>query len=113
MTFSFNIISSVAARPRHSDLKQEANGRGSGHRLRLRKPPDNLLTFNTLLSGDIMILSTKKLSFVKALYILIYLIAAFLAFDSLLTSNVLESFFSGFLLAGIIIHSSLTTEEAD
>lgn len=34
------IISSVAARPRHSDLKQQANGCGSGHSLRLRKPPD-------------------------------------------------------------------------
>jgi len=58
-----------------------------------------------------MILSTKKFNIIKALYILVYLIAAFLAFDSLLTSNVLESFFSGFLLAGIIIHSSLTTEK--
>ena len=58
-----------------------------------------------------MIISTKKFNVIKALYTLIYLIAAFLAFDSLLTSNVLESFFSGFLLAGIIIHNSLTTEK--
>ena len=41
MSFSFSIISSVAARPRHSDLKQEEDGCGSGHSLRLRKPPDN------------------------------------------------------------------------
>lgn len=60
-----------------------------------------------------MIIQTKKFSFIKALYILIYLISAFMAFDSLLTSNVLESLFSGFLLAGIIIHNSLTTEKAD
>lgn len=59
-----------------------------------------------------MIISTKKFSFVKTLYVLIYLIAAFMAFDSLLTSNVLESLFSGFLLSGIIIHNSLTTEKA-
>lgn len=60
-----------------------------------------------------MILLTKKFSFIKTLYVLIYLIAAFMAFDSLLTSNILESLFSGFLLAGIIIHNSLTNEKAD
>lgn len=60
-----------------------------------------------------MILSTKKFNIIKVLYTLIYLIAAFLAFDSLLTSNILESLFSGFLLAGIIIHNSLTNEKAD
>ena len=53
----------------------------------------------------------KKFSFIKTLYAIIYLIAAFMAFDSLLTSNVLESLFSGFLLAGIIIHNSLTNEK--
>ena len=58
-----------------------------------------------------MILLTKKFSFIKTLYIIIYLIAAFMAFDSLLTSTVLESLFSGFLLAGIIIHNSLTNEK--
>lgn len=58
-----------------------------------------------------MINSLKNFNVIKALYILIYLIAAFMAFDSLLTSNYLESLFSGFLLAVIIIHNSLTTEK--
>lgn len=52
MPLCFIIISSVAARPRHSNLKQEAQGCGSGHSLRLRKPPDNkrVLKANNLLS---------------------------------------------------------------
>lgn len=56
-------------------------------------------------------MKTQKITLIKVLYVLIYLIAAFLSFDSLLTSDVIESFFSGFLLAGIIIHNSLTTEK--
>lgn len=57
------------------------------------------------------IMKTQKITLIKVLYVLIYLIAAFLSFDSLLTSDALESFFSDFLLAGIIIHNSLTTEK--
>lgn len=49
--------------------------------------------------------------FIKSLYWIAFLIAAFFAADGLLTSDKLESLFAGFLIFGIVVHHSLTNEK--
>ena len=49
--------------------------------------------------------------FIKSLYWIAFLIAAFFAVDGMLTSDKLESLFAGFLIFGIVVHHSLTNEK--
>ena len=49
--------------------------------------------------------------FIKSLYWVAFLIAGFFAVDGILTSDIWESLFAGFLIFGIVVHHSLTNEK--
>ena len=49
--------------------------------------------------------------FIKSLYWIAFLIAAFFAVDGMLTYDKGESLFAGFLIFGIVIHHSMTNEK--
>ena len=49
--------------------------------------------------------------FIKSLYWIAFLIAGFFAVDGMLTSDKWETLFAGFLVFGIVIHHSMTTEK--
>lgn len=50
--------------------------------------------------------------FIKLMYWIAFLIAGFFAVDGILTSDIWEASFAGFLIFGIVIHNSLTNEKA-
>ena len=49
--------------------------------------------------------------FIKSLYWIAFLTAGFFAADGMLTSDIWESLFAGFLISGIIVHHSMTNEK--
>jgi hypothetical protein len=49
--------------------------------------------------------------FIKSLYWIAFLIAAFFAADGMLTSDKWESLFAGFLIFGIVVHHSMINEK--
>ena len=49
--------------------------------------------------------------FIRSLYWIAFLIAAFFAVDGMLTSDKLEALFAGFLVFGIIMHHSMMHEK--
>ena len=49
--------------------------------------------------------------FIKSMYWIAFLIAAFFAVDGMLTSDEWETLFAGFLVFGIVVHHSITKEK--
>lgn len=49
--------------------------------------------------------------FIKLMYWIAFLIAAFFAVDGMITSDKWESLFAGFLIFGIVIHHSIMNEK--
>lgn len=49
--------------------------------------------------------------FIKSMYWVAFLIAGFFAVDGILTSDIWEASFAGFLVFGIIVHHSMANEK--
>lgn len=49
--------------------------------------------------------------FIKSMYWVAFLIAVFFAADGMLTSDIWESLFAGFLIFGIVMHHSMMNEK--